>query len=186
MLPRRTVLASPAALAAAARNKMTLGMHQFTSAAAGYRKSLEGWARAGIRQVEPAATLLDEFLRTDTLASAKRILSDNGLEIVSGAAGTTGLWEPNPAFARNLEALKRRCQQFAELGAPVVYSPCVTSGRFAADDYTRAVDQARQAADVARQAGIKIAAEFVRSSTFLRHYPRRLSSIARLRIRISA
>ena len=34
---------------------MTLSMHQFTSAGAGYRKSLEGWAKAGIRNVESVA-----------------------------------------------------------------------------------------------------------------------------------
>ena len=32
--------------------KMTLAMHQNTSNGAGYRKSLEGWARAGIKDVE--------------------------------------------------------------------------------------------------------------------------------------
>jgi hypothetical protein len=44
-------------------------MHQFTSARAEYRKSLEGWAKAGIRDVEPSGGLLDDYLRTDTLAS---------------------------------------------------------------------------------------------------------------------
>jgi hypothetical protein len=32
--------------------KMTLSIHQNTSRAAGYRKSLEGWAKAGIKFVE--------------------------------------------------------------------------------------------------------------------------------------
>ena len=75
MLPRRTVLQAPLVLAAeragAATPKMTLSMHQFTSARAGYRKSLEGWAQAGIRDVEPSAGLLDDYLKTDTLAAAK-------------------------------------------------------------------------------------------------------------------
>jgi hypothetical protein len=77
-------------------------MHQFTSAHAGYRKSLEGWAKAGIRNVEPWAGLLDDYLETDSLASAKRVLTDNDLAIVSGAIGVTGLWEPNPNFSKNL------------------------------------------------------------------------------------
>src|SRR4051794_30136298 len=100
MLARRTVLQSALLLAPervrAAIPHMTLSMHQFTSAGAGYRKSLEGWAKAGIRNAEPAANLLDDHLKTDTLASAKRVLTDNGLRIVSGAVGVTGLWEPNP------------------------------------------------------------------------------------------
>ena len=150
---------------------MTLSMHQFTSAGAGYRKSLEGWAKAGIRAVEPAAGLLDEFLKTDTLASAKRVLSDNGLDIVSGAVGVTGLWEPNPDFAKNLDEFRRRCEQFAALGAPLVYSPCATAAQFTPSDYTRCLDNIRQTAEVARAFELKVAAEFVRSSTFLASLP---------------
>ncbi len=146
---------------------MTLAMHQFTSARAGYRKSLEGWAKAGIRNVEPAAGLLDDYLQTDTLAGAKRVLTDNGLNIVSGAVGVTGLWEPNPNFSTNLDAFKKRCEQFAELGAPLVYSPCATAARFTPDDYVRCLDNIRQVAEVARQFKLKVAAEFVRNSTFL-------------------
>jgi 2-keto-myo-inositol isomerase len=150
---------------------MTLSMHQFTSARAGYRKSLEGWARAGIRHVEPSAALLDDYLRTDTLASAKRVLTDNGLQIVSGAVGITGLWEPNPDFSKNLDAFKKRCEQFAELGAPLVYSPCATSARFTQNDYVRCLENIREAAEVTRQFNLKVAAEFVRNSTFLASLP---------------
>ena len=171
MLPRRTVLLTPLALAAeragAATRKMILSIHQFTSAGAGYRKSLEGWAKAGIKNVEPSSGLLDDFLKNDTLASAKRVLTDNGLKVVSGAIGTTGLWEPNPKFADNLEAFKKRCEQYAELGAPLVYSPCVTDAKFNADDYAKGAQNIRQVAEVARQFQLKVAAEFVRSSTFM-------------------
>jgi sugar phosphate isomerase/epimerase len=172
MLSRRTVLQAPLVLAAeradgAVSRKMILSMHQFTSANAGYRKSLEGWAKAGIRHVEPAASLLDEFLKTDTMASAKRVLADNGLTVVSGAVGVTGLWEPNPDFQSNLNAFKLRCEQFAELGAPVVYSPCATAAKFTPEDYVRCIDNIRQCSEVARQFKLKVAAEFVRNSTFL-------------------
>jgi hypothetical protein len=52
--------------------KMSLAIHQNTSAAAGYRRSLEGWARAGITNVEITVQLLDEFLKTDSLGSRTR------------------------------------------------------------------------------------------------------------------
>ena len=176
MPQRRTVLQAPFALAAAAAaatasGTMTLSMHQFTSAGAGYRKSLEGWAKAGIRNVEPASSLLDEFLKTDSIANAKRLLTDNGLRIVSGATGVTGLWDPNPNFAQNLETFKRRCAQFAELGAPLVYSPCATSAAFTAEDYARSLENTRLVADAAAQFKVKVAAEFVRNSTFLASLP---------------
>jgi 2-keto-myo-inositol isomerase len=146
---------------------MKLSMHQFTSAGAGYRKSLEGWAKAGIRNVEPAGSLLDEFLKTDTLASAKRVLTDNGLKIVCGAVGVTGLWEPNPKFDTNLEAFRKRCEQFAELGAPVVYSPCATAEKFTVEDYAKGVENIRKVGEVAAKFGLKVGAEFVRSSTYM-------------------
>jgi 2-keto-myo-inositol isomerase len=175
MLPRRTVLQAPLVLAAeragAATPKMKLSMHQFTSARAGYRKSLEGWAKAGIRNVEPAAGLLDDYLKNDTLAGAKRLLTDNGLTIVSGAVGVTGLWEPNPNFSKNLDTFRMRCEQFAELGAPLVYSPCATAAKFAPDDYGKCLDNIRQTAEIARQFKLKVAAEFVRNSTFLASLP---------------
>ena len=138
MVSRRHLLQAPLLLAAErageATQKMTLSIHQTTSARAGYRKSLEGWAKAGIRNVEPTAALLDDYLKTDSLTNAKRILTDNGLNIISGAAGVTGLWEPNPNFAKNLDTFRNRCEQFAELGAPLVYSPCVTTAKFTPDD----------------------------------------------------
>lgn len=169
MLPRRTVLQSPLALAA--KPTMTLAMHQFTSAAAGYRKALEGWAKAGIRHVEPSAVALDDFLKTDTLASAKRVLTDNGLTIVCGVTGVLGLIDPNPKFEENLNVFKKRCEQFAALGAPIVYTPVGTAAKFAATDYSRCIDDVRRVAETARSFDLKIAAEFVRNSTFLAALP---------------
>src|SRR5207253_6589675 len=120
MLSRREVLVAPVALAASravsamppASGKMTLAMHQNTSAGAGYRKSLEGWSRAGIKDVEITNVLLDDFLKTDSLPAARRVLSDLGLTAVHGATGVTGLWEPNPTRAESLENLKKRCEMF--------------------------------------------------------------------------
>jgi 2-keto-myo-inositol isomerase len=150
---------------------MTLSMHQYTSAHAGYRKSLEGWAKAGIRNVEPCARLLDDYLKIDSIAGARRLLKDNDLRIVSGAVEVTGLWEPNPNFTKNLDAFRKRCEQFAELGTPLVYSPCATAAKFEPADYNRCIDNIRQTAEAARAFGLKVAAEFVRSSTFMASLP---------------
>jgi hypothetical protein len=86
---------------------MVLSIHQNTSRAAGYRKSLEGWAKAGIKNVELTDTLLDEFLKTDTLAAAKSVVNDLGLTPVSSAAVLQDVWIPGPARAAsvgNMEA----------------------------------------------------------------------------------
>src|SRR5713226_8053126 len=101
MLSRRIVLLAPLAqvvtpAAAAAPGKMALSIHQNTSRAAGYRKSLEGWAKAGIKNVELTDVMLEEFLKTDSLAAARRVVTDLGLTPVSCAAVLPDFWIPNP------------------------------------------------------------------------------------------
>ena len=173
MVSRRTMLLAPLALSAAptgagaAAGKMSLAIHQNTSAAAGYRRSLEGWARAGIKNVEITVQLLDEFLKTDSLAAAKRVMTDLGLTPVSCACGVQGLWEPNPNHAAGLEDLKRRCAMLGELGLKRLYAPTPTSAKFTQDDYKTGVDNMRQVGDIAKQADMIAMAEFVRASTFI-------------------
>ncbi len=89
---------------------MTLRLHQYTSAGAGFRRLLEGWARAGIKDVEIASTMLDEFLKTETIAVAGRLISDLGLTPVSAACGVVGLWEPNPNRAAALDSAELMLQ----------------------------------------------------------------------------
>src|SRR6187549_473007 len=155
MLSRRTLLMAPLAVMAArtvsAAGKMTLAIHQNTSSAAGYRRSLEGWARAGIKNVELTNNLLDEFLKSDSLPAAKRVLTDLGLTPVSSACGVFGLWEPNPKRAAQLDAFKKRCEQFASLGLTKIYSPTPTTEKFTEEDYKRGVANMRENGDIAKQ-----------------------------------
>jgi 2-keto-myo-inositol isomerase len=177
-LSRRDVLIAPVALAAASTalavssaKQMTLAMHQNTSAGAGYQKSLEGWARAGIKYVEITNVLLDDFLKTNDLPAAKRVITDLGLTLVQAATGVTGLWEPNPNRAAALENLKRRCEMFANMGLNRVYSPTTTSQKCTLDDYKVGVDNIREAGEVARQFNMSLRIEFLRSSTFISTLP---------------
>jgi sugar phosphate isomerase/epimerase len=176
MLSRRTLLLTPVAVMAAARSgsaagKMTLALHQNTSSAAGYRRSLEGWAKAGIKHVELTNNLLDEFLKSDSLPAAKRVLTDLGLTPVSSACGVFGLWEPNPKRAAQLDAFKKRCDQFASLGLTKIYSPTPTTEKFTEEDYKRGVANMRENGDIAKQFGMIVMAEAVRTSTFIGTLP---------------
>jgi 2-keto-myo-inositol isomerase len=165
------MLVTPVAMMVAAEvsaaGKMSLAIHQNTSAAAGYRASLEGWARAGIKNVEITAALLDAFLKTDTLATAKRVLTDNGLTAVSAACGVGGLWEPNSNLAASLDNLKRRCEQFTELGLTHIYAPVGGMSKFVADDYQTGIDQMRKVGDVVKEFNLRMSAEFTRGSAFI-------------------
>jgi 4-hydroxyphenylpyruvate dioxygenase len=165
------LLASVALMAtravSAASGKMTLAIHQNTSIGAGYRKSLEGWSRAGIKDVEIVAAPLDEFLKTDSLASARRVLTDLGLTPVSAACGVGGLWEPNPNRAASLENFKKRCEMFATLGLDHIYSPTATTQKFTLDDYKTGADNMREVGEIAKQFRMTAMAEFVRTSSFI-------------------
>ena len=154
----------------AAGGKMTLALHQNTSAGAGYRKSLEGWARAGIKNVEITSALLDDFLKTDSLDAAKRVLTDNGLTPVSSAAGVAGLIEPNANRATALADFKRRCEQFAKLGLSRTYITTATPAnppKYTLEDYKTAAANLREVAEAAQQFKMKAMVEFVRASTFI-------------------
>jgi len=172
MLSRRAILVTPVALMAtgitsAASGKMTLAIHQNTSAGAGYRSSLESWSRAGIKNVELTNTLLDDFLKTDSLPAARRVLTDLGLTAVQGATGVTGLWEPNPNRATSLENLKKRCDMFAALGLSRIYASTATTQKITLEDYKAGVDNMREAGDIAKQFKMSLRIEFVRTSSFI-------------------
>jgi 2-keto-myo-inositol isomerase len=171
MLSRRSLLLTPLALigsraVSAASGKMTLAIHQNTSARAGYRKSLEGWSRAGIKYVELTPGLLDEFLKTDSLAAARRVLTDLGLTPISCSCGG-GLWEPNPNRASSLDNLKKRCEMLAALGLNRTYATTATLQKFTLDDYKTGVDNMREVGEIARQFRMTAMAEFVRTSSFI-------------------
>jgi sugar phosphate isomerase/epimerase len=163
MLTRRTVLLAPAASLAA--GPMHLCLHQTTSAAAGYRRSLEGYARAGIRSVEVILPHLEEFVRSESMAAARRLLSDLGLKAVS-SGGVRGLAEPGPARAKALEELKAKAELIAALGVDRMVCPCAATGKFSADDFKRGADNLREAGEIVKPYKIVAMLEFMRGSTF--------------------
>lgn len=178
MFSRRDIFLASGALAAtsvattgAAERTMTLAMHQNTSNGAGYRKSLEGWARAGIKDVEITNILLDDFLKTDSLASARQIPADLGLNLVQAATGVTELWEPNPNRAAALDNLKRRCEMFANMGLNRVYATTATSKKVTEEDYKAGAGNIYEAGEVARQFNMSLRIEFLRTSTFISTLP---------------
>jgi sugar phosphate isomerase/epimerase len=147
--------------------RMTLAIHQNTSRAAGYRGSLEGWARAGIRYVELNDGLLDAFLQNDTLAGARSVMTDLGLTPVCAAATLQDIWIPGPARAQSLETWRRRCEQYAGLGLERMYAPSLTNREITAEDFAATPDCIREAGEIARQFDVVAMIEFTRTSTHL-------------------
>jgi len=178
MLSRRTVLSATLAApltqvmtqvipASAAAGKMSLSIHQTTSRNAGYRKILEGWAKGGIKNVELTDAVLDEFLKTENIATAKRVISDLGLTAVSSASVLPDLWITGPARAASLETWKKRCDQFSSMGLPRIYCPSTTNRKITADDYKATPDCIREVGEIAKQFNLISMIEFTRASTHI-------------------
>lgn len=151
----------------AAKGKMLLCIHTNTSAAAGYRGALEGWGKAGIKYAEINAALVDEFIKTDTLDGARKVLTDNGLTCVHGAIGVGGLLEPNPNRAGAIENLKRRLDMFKTLGSKKVYTTTGGMNKMTIDDYKIIADNMRGVGEVAKTFDMTVSVEFVRSSLYM-------------------
>lgn len=175
MLDRRAAIAAVVAAAATralpldgqSAGGMRLAMHQNTSRAAGFRGSLEGWARAGIRYVELTDVLLDGFLAGDTLAAAKRLLGDLNLTPVSAAAVLPDVWIPGPARAASLETWRQRCEQYAALGLDKIYCPSITNRPVTREDFAATPDCIREVGEITRGFGLTAMIEFARTSTHL-------------------
>ncbi len=172
MLNRRDLLALVPALQlrGEANKRMTLCIHQNTSLDAGYRKSLEGYSRAGIKLVEVIRPHLNQFIKDEGLPATKQLLADLGLRAVSHG-GLTGLWAPRPERHEALEELKRHAHIAAEMGIDRIMAPCTGAGQFTADDYRLAVDHMREAGEIGKQFGVVVMPEFNRSSTFISTLP---------------
>lgn len=189
MLTRRTVLAAPLAAALARgvsaqqppAGTMQLAMHQNTSRGAGFRGSLEGWARAGIRNVEITDVLLDQFLENDSLAGARALLRDLELKPVSAAAVLPDVWIRGPARAASLETWRKRCEQFAALGLEQIYCPSITNRPVTRDDFAATPECIREVGDITRSHGLTAMIEFARTSTHLATLPSTLQVIREAR-----
>src|SRR5690606_18154426 len=183
MLTRRGLLALPVAIGVARvldaqpAGKMQLALHQNTSRAAGFRGSLEGWSRAGIRYVELTDVLLDEFLANDTVAGARRLLADLDLTPVSAAAVLPDVWIPGPEREASLETWRKRCEQFAEIGLERIYCPSITDRPVTAEDFAATPDCIREVGDITRGFGLAAMIEFARTSTHLATLPSTLDAI---------
>jgi 2-keto-myo-inositol isomerase len=124
-----------------------------------------------IRDVEITNVLLDEFLKTDSLASARQVVTDLGLNPVQSATGVTELFEPNPNRAAALDNLKRRCEMYANMGLNRVYATTATNKKITEDDYKAGAENIHDAGDVARQFDMSLRIEFLRTSPFISTLP---------------
>src|SRR5712692_1550688 len=165
-----------AALAQKGKPGLFVCLHETTSAGSDFRRAMEGYAKAGIRAVEVTLPKVQEFAQRDSVAAARRLLDDLGLKPVS-CGGQLGLAEPTPARAKNLSELKWKCDLAQAIGCDRMVAPSATSERYTEDDYKRAVDNLREAGEIARPYGVAVMLEFTRTATFIVTLPTALKLV---------
>ena len=155
---------------------MFVSMHEASSARFDFKPAMEGYAKAGIRAVEPDLTKVREFAQKESPAIARRLLDDLGLKAVS-SSNQLGLPEPSEQRLRNLEDLKWKVELAQAIGADRIVTPSAGTGMDKEDDYKKGVDNMREAAEIAKPFGVTLMLEFARTSRFVACLPTALKLV---------
>lgn len=155
---------------------MFVCMHEASSDRFDFKTAMEGYARAGVRAVEPALVKVREFVQNESPAVARRLLDDLGLKAVS-SSNQLGLAEPSDTRRQSLEELKWKVELARVIGADRLVAPSAGTGSYTLDDYKRGVDNLREAAEIARPFGVTLMLEFTRYSRFAGSLPTALKLV---------
>jgi sugar phosphate isomerase/epimerase len=155
---------------------MFVSMHEASSGRYDFKTAMEGYAKAGIRGVEPDLAKVREFAMKESPAMARRLLDDLGLKAVS-SSNQLGLMEPGDQRAANLEQLKWKVELAQVIGADRLVTPSGGTGNYKEDDYKKGVDNMREAAEIAKPFGVTLMLEFARTSRFAASLPTALKLV---------
>ena len=152
-------------------------MHEASSEKFDFRAAMEGYAKAGVRLVEPNLLKVREFAQKEGgPAAAKRLLDNLGLRPASNS-NQLGLMEPSDERLKNLEELKWKVELIQAIGGDRLVTPSAGTGTYTEDDYKRGVDNMREAAEIARPFGVTLMLEHARSSRFVGSLPTALKMV---------
>jgi sugar phosphate isomerase/epimerase len=156
----------------ASRQGFFVSMHEASSERFDFPTAMQGYAKAGVRAVEPNLVKVREFTQKagESSASAKRILDDLGLKPVS-SSNQLGLPEPGQNRQRSLDDLKWKVELAHDIGADRIVCPSAGAGMYSEDDFKMGADNMREAGEIAKQAGVTCMLEFARTSRFAGSLP---------------
>ena len=146
--------------------QMFVCMHGATGSMYDFRTAMEGWARAGIRAVEPDLPNVRQFADAESPQMARTLLDDLGLRAVS-SSNQLFLEESGPRRANSIEDLKWKVELAEIIGADRLVVPSAAGERHTVDDYPEVIDNLREAADIAAPHGVTLMVEFTRLSTLI-------------------
>ena len=151
-------------------------MHEASSERFDFKTAMEGYAKAGIRAVEPNLLKVREFAMKESPAAARRLLDDLGLKPVS-TSNQLGLPEPGDARLKNIEQLKWKVELAQQIGADRIVAPSAGAGMYTVDDFKRGADNLREAGEIAKPFGMTVMLEFARTSRFAGSLPTALTMV---------
>ena len=144
-------------------NESTSMNHDFDVCMAAY-------AKAGIRNVEPWIHKIRQFVGEESMAVARRVLSDNGLHAPCSCC-MGELIEPHEKHAEKVEQLKRNLELVKEVGIERFVVHSFTQKQFQPDDYKVGVEHVRELGEIGESFGVIVNIEFIRVQRFLGTLP---------------
>jgi sugar phosphate isomerase/epimerase len=161
----------------AARSGLQVCMHEASSENFDFRAAMEGYAKAGVRLVEPNLLKVREFAQKNGgPAAAKKLLGDLGLRVAS-TSNQLFLMEPGEQRLKSVEELKWKVELIQAIGGDRLVTPSAGTGTYTEDDYKRGIDNMREAADIAKPFGVTLMLEFARTSRFVGSLPTALKMV---------
>jgi len=145
---------------------MFVCMHEITSITFDFRTAMEGYARAGLRAVEPDLGKVREFAEKESPGMARQLLDDLGLKAVS-CSNQLFLEESGPRRAGSLEELKWKLELAEVIGADRMVIPSAAGEPHTIEDYEQVIANLREAADIAQPHHVTLMVEFTRLSTLI-------------------
>jgi 2-keto-myo-inositol isomerase len=143
-------------------------IHQASTSRYDFKTSVEGIAKAGVRAVEFDIAKVREFAKTESVATAKRLLDDVGVRPVS-SSNHLGFVDATAAQlqsgAPSLDALKEKLEIVQAIGCDRIVCPSTSTGTKTLDDYKRGVENLRAGGELAKSYGVTLMLEFTKTST---------------------
>lgn len=141
-------------------------MHGVTSSEFDFRTCMEGWARAGIKAVEPDLVKAREHEEANGKGSARKLLDDLGL-IACSSTNQLYLDETGERRPQAVEDLRWKVEMAASLGTARIVIPSAASLEHQLADYEQVYANLHEAAEIARPHNIALMVEFTRNSRLI-------------------
>ncbi len=162
--------AQPSAMAALVSFKDKLCINESTSMPHDFDVCIKGYAKAGVRAVEPWIHKVRQFAEKESFAVAKRLLDDHGMRTPSSCA-MGELVEPRDDRQQKIEQLKGNLEIAQKMGFERFVVHSFSSEQYNVDDYKRGADNVRELGEIGESFGVVINIEFIRMQRFIGTLP---------------